>query len=482
MVRRISRFFCLVFLALSAAIGCQPTSEQAAAPQPAAAPVKREPVRLLIIDDAGLATVIPRQWESRADRELVVRQMTSQELMGLRTKRLAADAIVYPSGLLGELSSRQWIEPLHTETLRNELFARRDLFEMQRLREVSWGREVAAVSFGSPQFTLMYRRDMFEKSGLAPPQTWGEYQRCVERLADRQKLGDLAPPQDKPWSAVIEPLGDGWAGQLLLARAAAYAQHRSQFSTLFDYRDMKPLVAGPPFVRALKELVAASKQFPATAAQMGPNEARREFFSGRCAMTLTWPSRADDQSVEGSAVPAAFAELPGSVDAYNFRTESWEPRGEAADQRVTLAAVAGRLGSVTRECREPLVAANLLLWVTGKLSTDICPESKAGTLFRESHLPQASRWLDRQLDEFAAKGYAEAVRDAQNRTAWVASVRIPGRMQYLAALDQAVRDAMSGTDSAEALKKAGAAWDKITETAGRAAQREAYMRSIGLEP
>lgn len=481
MLRRTNGFFQLFLLALIAATGCQPSSQQAAAP-PVAAPVKREPMRLLIIDDAGLATVIPRQWESRADRELVVRQMTSQELIALRTKRLAADAIVYPSGLLGELASRQWVEPLHTETLRNELFERRDLFEMQRLREVSWGRDIAAVSFGSPQFTLMYRRDVFEKLGLTPPRTWGEYQQCVERLADRQKLGDLAPPQDKPWSAVIEPLGNGWAGQLLLARAAAYAQHRSQFSTLFDYRDMKPLIAGPPFVRALKELVAASKLFPATAAQMGPNEARREFFSGRCAMALTWPSRADDQSVEGSAVATAFAELPGSVDAYNFRTESWEPRGEAADQRVTLAAVAGRLGSVTRECREPLVAANLLLWVTGKLSADICPESKAGTLFRESHLPQASRWLDRQLDEVAAKSYGEAVRDAQNRTAWVASIRIPGRTQYLAALDQAVRDAMSGTDSAEALKKAAATWDKITESSGRATQREAYMRSIGLEP
>jgi multiple sugar transport system substrate-binding protein len=338
------------------------------------------------------------------------------------------------------------------------------------------------VSFGSPQFCLLFRRDWFERLQITPPTTWAAYQEVVARLADRKQVADLLPAEGQPWTPVIEPLGSGWRGQVLLARSAAYAQHRSQFSTLFDYRTMTPLIDGPPFVRALQELVETARHGPANAQQLGPAQVRREFLEGRAAMVLTWPSRADDQSGEGAPVAAAFAELPGSVEAYNFRTQSWDKRGDASDQRVTLAAMAGRLGSVTRESSEPLVAGNMLIWLTGRLSADVCTETEAGTLFRESHLPLVGRWIDRQFDEAAAKSYGEAVQQAQNRTAWLASVRIPGRPRYLAALDDAVAEALSGVPPADCLRKTAAEWDKITDAIGRESQRQAYMQSVGINP
>ena len=75
-------------------------------------------------------------------------------------------------------------------------------------------------------------------------------------LADRAQSGSAAASDERPFSGVLEPLGPGWAGVVLLARAASYAKHPDNYSTLFDINTMEPLIAGEPFVRALEELLA----------------------------------------------------------------------------------------------------------------------------------------------------------------------------------------------------------------------------------
>jgi hypothetical protein len=59
---------------------------------------------------------------------------------------------------------------------------------------------------------VCYRADLFEKLGVSPPADWTLYQQAVERLAD-------VGADNSPISATLEPLADGWAGQLLLAAA-----------------------------------------------------------------------------------------------------------------------------------------------------------------------------------------------------------------------------------------------------------------------
>ncbi len=190
--------------------------------------------------------------------------------------------------------------PLEREALADVQFARRDLFPLQQSGEVRWGREIYGVPFGSPQLTVFYRKDLFEPLGLSPPATWTEYQQLAAQLADRETVSShISLPEDGAWHAVVEPLAAAWSGKLLLTRAAAYARHRSQFSTLFDARTMEPLIAGPPFVKALSELVAAAKLGPSNATSMGPAEARREFTAGRCAMALSWPTRVHNRFFSG---------------------------------------------------------------------------------------------------------------------------------------------------------------------------------------
>jgi multiple sugar transport system substrate-binding protein len=442
-------------------------------------------LKVLVIDDENLADAIEQEWRARSDTDIEILRSTTADVRGANHPSMGAAVVVFPSGLLGELAERESIVPLNKRFLESEEFDHQDVFEFLRRGEATWGKKPFAVSLGSPQLTLMYRQDLFQALDLTPPTTWSAYQQLVDRFADRTALGDHAPPADEPWYAAREPLGDGWAGQLLLARAAAYVQHPNQYSTLFDLRDMRPLIDGDPFVKALDELVKAAPA-DADARASTPAQVRSDFLSGRCLMAFTWPSHADaargDQSA-GEARQVGFAQLPGSSDVFNFRSQAWELRGTGEPTTVPLLATAGRLAALTHSGRRSSDANTMLLWLGGfELGNIVSPTSKATTLFRASQITTARSWVNPQLGDRAAAEYGELLRNTHSQSVWLASIRIPGRQEYLTALDQAVHRALDGEPARKSLDEAAARWQQITDKSGRDKQKAAYERSIGLEP
>jgi ABC-type glycerol-3-phosphate transport system substrate-binding protein len=446
---------------------------------------KPAPVRVVVVEDGPFAAVLERQWKARIDNALQLQQMSIADLEA--ANQLNADVVFYPSACLGTLVEHNLIAAPAAEALDDEQYAARDVFELQRRVEGRWGEQIYAFSFGSPHLVLMYRADLFEQLKLRPPQTWSEYEELLPRLA-RDQLGAAAPADGKPWTASIEPLAAPWGAKILLARAAAYASHPSQFSTLFDYETMQPLIAGPPFVRALDELVAAAKTSSADLDQYTPERARGAVLAGETAMVLTWPSRT---TTDGQPLPMAngvrigFAQLPGSTTVYNFAERTWTPRGEeGTSMHVPLMGTAGRLASVGRNARRPREAASILALLSGReWSARIAPLSPATTLFRKSHLTNPDLWTDAALPREASKQYAEVARDSQSQPISMFCPRIPGWQRYLAALDQAVQEARTGSKTtAAALSRAAEAWNVITEELGMESQKAAYTRSLGLEP
>jgi multiple sugar transport system substrate-binding protein len=425
-----------------------------------------------------MASAIQREWLARAGGEIKIREMTTDELLAVKSPRLGADAVIYPSGLIGHLAAQELIAPVNKNPDSAGGSDTQDVFQLLRLREVCWGGKPHAVSLGSPQLVLICRSDVFEAQGLTPPSTWDEYRSLVEQLAQLSEDGETS------WKPVLEPLGPGWAGQVLLARAAAYAKHRNQFSAAFEYGTMKPLIDGPAWTRALDDLRAVAEFFPEKATAWSPSDVRGEVLNGRYAMAITWPVRGEGPAAAEADQIArfAFAELPGATSAYNYRSGAWEERSSEDQWRVALLGISGRLGSVTRESRQAGEAANMLAWLSGELSAQICPLSTNTTLFRESHLDRADLWVNASLQAQASQ-YGEVVQQALSRSGWLCSPRIPGRHQYLAVLDEAVYSVLRGdADSQQALANAARKWDEITEAFGRDQQRDAYMCSIGLQP
>jgi multiple sugar transport system substrate-binding protein len=476
-IRRHAAYLLMFFAAIGGCNQEQPNSPELGASS------SRPPLRILVIDDEPLANAVKLAWDSRVGGDTKVTNVTSTELLEFERNRLNADVILYPSWLLGELAERDLIQPLDSDAAADAVLSQQGLFDLIRLHEVVWGSDVYAVPLGSPQFTLLYRKDIFGKLQLEPPTTWDEYQALAKQLSDRKAIGELASSDEEPWFGTVEPLAASWAGPMLLARAAAYARHRNQYSTLFDFNSMKPLIASPPFERALKEQTAvADNTLTAT-----PASARAIFLNGQAAMAITWPSRAADASVDQSTDRTDWigvAELPGSSEVYNFRTKAWESRAEGEDSHVSLIAADGRIGSVTKSSRYKKQALGMLFMISGdELGTTIGSSSSHTTMFRESQFGQVNAWVDQALDGDAARQYGAVVRSSQSRSAWLDAIRIPLRDKYIAALDTAVNSVIAGDATpAEALQSAAEQWDQITDLIGRESQQKAYMRSLGLQP
>jgi multiple sugar transport system substrate-binding protein len=477
-------------------------------PKPLEPPANSAPphpavVRLAVVGDPALAKQIARvkgEWKARSGADIEIREMSVEELSA--AKPLATDAVIYPADELGSLAERGSIRPLSAAWLERGGFRKSEVFEPGGLAEAQWGEQTYAIPFGSPVFVVFYRRDLFDRFHLAPPRTWADYQRLIESFGDHKKdLPELS-------AAAFEPLASGWAGRVLLARAAAYAKHRDYYATLFDNETMAPQIASLPFVRALEELVAAAKSNAAACLAATPAEARRAFLSGQCTMAMSWPTAADSSSglsaesrgPNPESVLPGFAELPGSTEVYSPKTKSWQllqaddssdPRSAISEtrvpspvSRVPLLAISGRLGSVAKESASGEFAFQLLAWLSGdEWSGQICPASPATTLFRRVHLGQPGRWVEPQIPPAAAKEYAEVVVHSFSQSQWLESPRIPGHAEYMSALDDAVRSAVEGKQSAaEALNSAADRWRAITTRIGLDSQRAAYTRSLGLEP
>lgn len=377
------------------------------------------------------------------------------------------------------------------------------VFDLLKLREAGWGKDqdqtgreknlrTKGVPFGSPVFVCYYRADLLEKIGRRPPQNWTEYFELAKALVASK------PSAEAAWCGAMEPLAPGWAGLAFLARAASYAKHRDNYSTLFNIDTMEPLLTTPAFTAALEDMAAAAKFGPADPFSVDPSAARRAVWKGQCGLAITWPTAAGDAesaaSAETKEAPAKDAatdakpevrvgvvELPGAKRVYNRTNQAWDMRADDEDTRVTLLTVSGRMGMVNKQSPAIDAAFSLLSWLSdGERCRQVSAASPDTTLFARSQTASAPDWVEKSMGASTAGQYAVTVETALCREQCLAALPLPGRAEYLAALDAAVAAAVRGEKSpADALKQANAEWQKITERLGVDRQKAAYRHSLG---
>lgn len=452
------------------------------------------PTKLTVVvwGDARLADTVrsyEAQWQKETGGQLEVHTVGAEGAT-VGTEESAwrqlskADVILFPSDGLGELAQTGRILPLREEHLMPHASAWTDLLDKIRDQEGRWGAEVWAVPLGSPVLVCYCRADILTRLGLSPPRTWDEYFRLAQQLQERSRLGDVAPPADRPWWATAEPLGPGWAGLMLLARAASYAKHPDYFSTLFDMESMRPRIDTPPFVRALEELVAVARLVGPESLLQDPDQVRERFWRGECALALTWPTRSGPEKA-APGVQCTIVPIPGASALWHPEQLQWIPPPQGELVRTPLLGMAGRwaaLGAQTDHCSAALA---LIFWLADKQGAEprpaVCP---ATTVFRKSDLknPQRLRaWVEPAMTTSTALQYAEALQQTLSSAQEVLVLRIPGRKQYLAALDEAVLAAMRAEKTPqEALHHAAQKWQTITQQFGLENQRQAYRRNLGL--
>jgi multiple sugar transport system substrate-binding protein len=492
-----TKFQILCILLLPFFCGC-PQSNTDSAREAKKLPFEGVKLKLQVVDDPEMAKAIERlrgEWSTQSGSDFEIIQTGEKELSDAES--LSADAVICSSRLLALLAEKKLLAEVPEKIQNSPSWS--EVFELPKLREAAWAGKIYGLSFGSPVLTIYYRADLLKKLNQSPPKTWIEYQELAKLLS-----GEKTSTPDSPWYGTLEPLAPGWAGLTLLARAAPYVKHRDNYSTWFDAQTMEPLIADPPMVITLTKIVEAAKTNAVESLKCDPAAVRRAFWAGQCGMAISWPTASAQQiskngvatakidaskedAAEKSAgkngeFEAGIVELPGSQKVYNVNEKRWEARHEEETPFVAFLGIASRMGAVNAKSPAREAAFALLVWLSeGQYSLQICPVSTATTLFRKSHLEKPQLWTEKELAPSAAAQYAVSASTTLNREAWL-DLRLPGRDEYLAVLDEAVQAAVEGkTPPAEALSTAAEKWRKITEKHGKESQKSAYLHSLGLE-
>jgi hypothetical protein len=229
--------------------------------------------------------------------------------------------------------------------------------------------------------------------------------------------------------AMALPLGIGRAGidtgfaprpaLALLARAALRATSNERLGVLFDVETMRPRIAEKEFVDALANMTRSNSD------------------------------------------PAA--DQPGDADA------------------VPVLGYSDLLLAVTASTRNAATAFKLLEWLA--LPDTSVQVARAGTDMLPVRRPSASSlaWYPPDLAAGERAEFAKSLDESLTRWQGLMLPRIPGIDEYLAALDEAARAAVTGGAlPRDALEKASLRWEEITEARGRDAQRTAYLKHLGI--
>jgi hypothetical protein len=171
--------------------------------------------------------------------------------------------------------------------------------------------------------------------------------------------------------------------------------------------------------------------------------------------------------------------LPGSRQSFRFATSSWQDRDGDEPVSVPLLSVSGRLAAVASSSSSIERAQGFALWLASRpASQQTGPHSQATTLFRTSQVSLSQRWTG-SLDADSGRQYGETLEATLSLPRAMPGLTLPGRGEYIAALDKAVHAALAGTPPREALSAAADEWRAITNQHGQATQRRANGRATG---
>lgn len=441
--------------------GCNPKQNDAVPTAPADESKLRE-LKVVLVEDEPFAEILVRDWKSTSQRPFSVQSVTVDELR--KMKEIAADVVIYPPRMIGELAESGRIAPLDEQTLEKPELAREEIIDLARTKLGVWGQRVFGIPLSTPQLLMVYQKNKI----ASPPQSWQEFDELCKSL-----------PSDCP--AALDPLAEETRSLVLLSRAASRARGKNQHSTLFDIASLKPLIATPPFIQALEELVARAQGKQQEALATTTKMVWEQLAGGKVAMGLTWPVAAEASEGGATVDSLSFSKLPGSrsffVHAENRMEEGTEVR------HFPVLGGAGRLISAIRGKMGLRDGANLLVLLSGK--------ARAGKLglatidafpCRQSQLSQAEKWLGALRSEEPAKRFVESVSESLTARDSLIATNLPGEAEYTSALNTAIeKTVLANGSAAENLAAAASEWEAITEKLGREKQKLAYLRSLGLE-
>ena len=349
-----------------------------------------------------------------------------------------------------------------------------------------YGSDRMALPLGGSALVLVYRRDAFSRQAnrdaaaaagitLEPPATWTQLDALARFFQGRDWNGDGSP--DHGIVAVLGRDREGLGDSTYLARAASLGQHRDQFSFLFDADAMTPRIDSPPFVEALRGVIAWKPLGPPGMEAFDAAAAREAFRGGKVALLIDRAERAASWS---HGHPIGVAPLPGSERVYEPLRHQWEtPSSRNAPSYLPLGG--GWLVGVRRGLSGPRrdAAMDLACYLANPENVNRLRGERSFPM-----LPVRGSQMGRGLPDPTAapdvdpRQWSDAVGRTLQAERVVPGLRIPDAGGYLEELTKARVAALAGKDPEAALREVAAAWTARTSSLGTQRQLWHYRRSL----
>lgn len=225
------------------------------------------------------------------------------------------------------------------------------------------GAKLYGLPYGAETSIMAYRRDIFAKHDLKPPQNYTEFQALLRTLKDKEGIGALT--------------SRGQAGHQCVH---AWLLHLNPMGGKVFDADWKPRFNDEIGVKALTFLKEVSDTGPAGVPSYGQGEMMTAFLQGQSAMYL------DSTVIFGPVRNPSSSKIDGKV------SYALHPKG------VRYSSQSGGLGlAIPKNAKNADAAFLLMQWLTGK-QQDIAVAQAGGAPTRMSTIGNAD--LVRQYPEY----------------------------------------------------------------------------------
>jgi multiple sugar transport system substrate-binding protein len=202
---------------------------------------------------------------------------------------------------MGQYAGEEWLHPV-TDFVKEtdpEVLSYDDFIPQVLHEQCMWEDTLYGLPFITAVFTLYYRKDIFDKYGLQPPQTWEELRDMARQIHEKESP-------------------NGVSGLTMMAKRGVQlvCTHLNVFGSMGGYyydKEFNPTMASEAGINSIEYLRSLIPYCNEGVLAQDYDESAATFKQGRAAMNLQWQNAAPQFVGEGSKITqtVAITQVPG---------------------------------------------------------------------------------------------------------------------------------------------------------------------------
>jgi multiple sugar transport system substrate-binding protein len=338
---------------------------------------------------------------------------------------------------------------------------------------------------------VYYRKDLFDKNGDKPPETWDDYIALATKYQGKDLNGDNKPD----YGSCIAMKRSAQSYWMYISVAGGLFQSKGTGQGAFFDDNFKPLFGtNDAMAKGLDTYKQISKLGPADQLNLDVGDTRGLFTSGRCALSVDWGDIGPlsvDTSTSKVVNQVGSVILPGYKEVLDRSTGKLVPcdattcpNAVNGVNHAPFAAFGGWGGAVNNASKVKDAAYAFLSYMSApaQSSVDVTIGRTGFNPYRNSHFSNLGPWLHSGMNEAMAKDYLGAIQASLQSPNMILDLRIPQNQYYeQVVLDQAIAQFLAGElDAAATMKQIEDAWNAKTQELGADKQAAAYKATLGV--